>query len=81
MKTSDPGQNQQSDPKRKARFTTYLPAELLDRVKNAVYWTPGLTVSGLAEEAINAVLKKLEKTHGGQFATRSQPLKRGRRLK
>jgi hypothetical protein len=38
----------------KERLTVHLPVELIERIKNAVYWTPGLTLAGLAEEAFTA---------------------------
>ena len=31
----------------KERLTVNLPPELIERARNAVYWTPGLTLAGL----------------------------------
>ena len=36
-------------PVSKERLTVHLPVELIDGVKNAVYWTPGLTLARLAD--------------------------------
>lgn len=62
------------------RLTVNLPVELIDRIKNAVYWTPGLTLTQLAEESFLKQLAKLEKERGEPFPQRDQPLKRGRPL-
>ena len=65
----------------KERLTVHLPVELIDRIKNAVYWTPGLTLAGLAEEALTAAVEKLERERGGPFPPRKAELKGGRPLK
>lgn len=65
----------------KERLTVHLPVDLIDRVKNAVYWTPGLTLAGLAEEALTAAVEKLERQRGEPFPPRKAELKGGRPLK
>lgn len=65
----------------KERLTVHVPIDLIDRVKNAVYWTPGLTLASLAEEAFTHILEKLEKEHGKVFPARKEDLKGGRPLK
>jgi len=60
------------------RMTFHLPVELTERLRNAVYWTPGLTLAGLAEQALEAELSKLEKKNGEPFAERPEKLKGGR---
>jgi hypothetical protein len=65
----------------KERLTVHLPADLIDRIKNAVYWTPGLTLAGLAEEALTAAVEKLEQERGEPFPPRKAELKGGRPLK
>ena len=62
----------------KQRLTITLPAELLDRLRNAVYWTPSLTLAGFIESAVAARLDDLEKQHGEPFPTRVEELKGGR---
>jgi len=62
----------------KGRVTTQLPLDLAERVRNAVFWTPGLTVSDLMEEALESHLAKLEKKRGEAFPPRKSPLKAGR---
>jgi hypothetical protein len=65
----------------KERLTIHVPVELLDRLRNAVYWTPGLTLAGLAEEALTRAVGKMEKDNGKPFDHRRQELKGGRPLK
>ena len=65
----------------KERLTVHVPVELINRLKNAVYWTPGLTLAGLAEEAFDRALEGLEKDQGGPFPQRDQELRGGRPLK
>ena len=62
----------------KERFTVNLPPELIERARNAVYWTPGLTLAGLAEDALLKALRRLEKANGGPFRARDGKLPAGR---
>lgn len=62
----------------KQRLTITLPAELLDRLRNAVYWTPYMTLAGFIESAVGHGLDDLEKQHGEPFPTRIEELKGGR---
>ncbi len=42
-------------PKKKVKkgiITVYIPVGLIEKLKNTVYWTPGLTIASFAEEAI-----------------------------
>jgi hypothetical protein len=61
----------------KDRYTLHLPVELMERAKNAAYWTPGLTLAGLAEAGIRAELERIEKKHG-PFKARERELVGGR---
>jgi hypothetical protein len=65
----------------KERLTIHLPVELIDRVKNVVYWTPGLTLAGLGEEALRAIVERLEAERGDPFPPRQEELRGGRPLK
>jgi len=65
----------------KERLTIHLPIDLIDKIKDAVYWTPGLTLAGFAEEALAESLKKLEVENGKPFPRRKANLKGGRPLK
>lgn len=67
-------------PEPKERMTVQIRQEVIERVKDAVYWTPGLTVAQLTEEALEAALAKLEKQKGEPFKKRKAELKPGRPL-
>lgn len=56
-------------PYRKAqgRISLSFPEELLRRVDNACYWTPGLNKTKFLTRAMEAALAKLEKRNGGPF--------------
>ncbi len=63
----------------KQRITLHISAEIVDRVKNAVYWEPGLTVAGFAEEALEKALADMEAERGAPFPQRRQHRLRGGR--
>lgn len=74
-----PVQQQQLSPSKKQRVTIHVPVELIERVKNAVYWEPGMTFAGFAEQALQEALEKLESKRGSQYPTRKdRQLKGGR---
>ena len=66
---------------KKERATCQLPVELIERVRDAVYWTPGATMAGFFEEALKRHLEQLEKKRGKPFPHRSGQLKTGRPIK
>ncbi len=66
---------------KKQRITVQISVEVIERLKNAVYWTPGLTLASLAEEAFSKVVDELEKSKGAQFPKRNDELKTGRPIK
>lgn len=63
----------------KDRYTLHLPVDIMERAKNAAYWTPGLTLAGLAEAGIRAELERIEKKNG-PFKARERELVGGRPL-
>ena len=69
-------------PKRKTvgrkRLTVSLPLELLERSRNTVYWTKGLTLARLLEEALKTSLDHREELNGQPFQRRLEDLKGGR---
>lgn len=65
----------------KQRVTIHLSTDLINRVKDAVYWEPGLTLTAFAEEALQRALEKLEKKRGEKYPERTDHnLKGGRPL-
>jgi hypothetical protein len=66
----------------KQRVTIHISVDLIDKVKNAVYWEPGLTLTEFAERAFLRELKKWEKDWGEEYPQRQDyQLKGGRPLK
>lgn len=66
----------------KTRVTIHMSVDLIDKVKNAVYWEPGLTLTEFAERAFIRELKKWEKDWGEEYPQRQDyQLKGGRPLK
>ena len=63
---------------RKIRSTFHLPMELLERARDAVYWTPGLTLSSLCEAGLRSEIVNLERKRGEAFPKRAGDLKAGR---
>lgn len=66
----------------KQRVTIHLSIDLIDKVKNAVYWEPGLTLTEFAQQALARELKRYEKEWGEEYPQRKDyQLKGGRPLK
>lgn len=63
----------------KQRITLHISGAVIDRVKNAVYWEPGLTLAGFAEEALERALNELEAERGSPFPQRREHRLRGGR--
>ncbi|MGZ9189711.1 MAG: hypothetical protein ACXW39_06615 [Nitrospira sp.] len=64
-------------PKRQ-RMTVSLPTDLLERMRDAAYWTSGTTMAGLISSALEDLLHNLESQNGRPFSPRLQDLKPGR---
>lgn len=72
---------QQQKTTAKQRITIHLTVDLIERVKDAVFWQPGMTLTSFAEEALETALKKNERAHGEKYPSRTQKnLKGGRPL-
>ncbi len=63
---------------RKQRVTITLPVTLLERLRNAVYWTGHGTLALLIAEALDDAVTQMEQANGQTFPQRLAPLKRGR---
>ena len=63
---------------RKQRVTITLPVALLERLRNAVYWTGHGTLARLISNALEQAVTNMEQTNGQAFPQRLAPLKRGR---
>jgi hypothetical protein len=67
-------------PKRES-FSVQIDGELLDRARNAVFSSPGLTMADLMEDALRKAVAALEKKNGGPFPKRKGNLKAGRPIR
>lgn len=63
---------------KRQRMTVSLPTDLLERMRDAAYWTPGTTMAGLISSALEELLNHLESKNGRPFSPRLQDLKPGR---
>jgi len=63
---------------KRQRMTVSLPADLVERVRDAAYWTPGRTMAGLIATALEDLLRHLELENGRPFPPRLGALKSGR---
>lgn len=63
---------------RKQRVTITLPVALLERLRNAVYWTGHSTLAHLIAGSLDEAVTQMEHVNGGPFPARLAPLKRGR---
>lgn len=59
-----------SSQKKREPLTVHLPLDVIERLKDALHWTPDLTLEGLAEEALCNAVDELEKKHGTSFPPR-----------
>lgn len=62
----------------RSRITVQLPAATLDRLRNAVYWTPGVTLTGFVQGCITDTVDRMERERGSVFPLRNDELKPGR---
>jgi hypothetical protein len=63
---------------RKQRVTITLPVALLERLRNAVYWTGHGTLARLIADSLGDAVAQMEQANGQAFPQRLAPLKRGR---
>lgn len=60
------------------RLTVKLPRQVIDRLRDAVYYTEGITMTSVLEECILDHIELLERERGSAFPKRSGDLKPGR---
>lgn len=74
----------QAEPARatKERVTFQLPTDLIEKARDVVFFSPGLTMASLMEDALLAQLERVEKKRGEPFPSRAgAALKTGRPVK
>jgi len=63
---------------KKEKITVHLTHDLIERIKNAAYWDPRLTIASIAEIGVRYALEQVEKKNGGPYPPRECELKGGR---
>jgi hypothetical protein len=59
------------------RLSTEIGAQVLDRAKDAVFWTPGQTLAAFVEEALSREVARRTDERGEPFPRRTSPLPPG----
>jgi len=63
---------------RTVRLTVSLPSDLVDRLRDAVYWSPSLTLAWLIAQSLGTSLTEMESWRQGPFPKRTNALRAGR---
>lgn len=66
---------------RRGKLSVALDADLINRVKNAAYWNPRLTIAKIAEHGIKKAIEEIENENGGRYKQRESSLKSGYPMK
>lgn len=61
------------------RITVALPKALVERLRNAVYWTERRTMAGVITKAVEDAVAAMERANGDVFPARLRQLRPGRR--
>lgn len=59
---------------KKERITIHVPMELIDKVKNIVYWEPGVTLTSFAQRAFELAVQEKEAERGQPYPERKERL-------
>ena len=62
----------------KKHLSVILSEDVVERAKNIVYWTPGVTLAGLVQEGLAKAVERRERANGGPYRNRPAELQRGR---
>ncbi|MEY4705903.1 MAG: hypothetical protein RL042_2108 [Nitrospirota bacterium] len=63
---------------RRVRLTVSLPSDLVDRLRDAVYWSPNLKLAWLIAQSLRTSLADLETSRQSPFPKRMMALRAGR---
>jgi len=74
---SRPSKAERQQP-RTVRLTVSLPSDLVDRLRDAVYWSPSLTLAWLIAQSLGTALSEMEFLRRDPFPKRTKALRAGR---
>ena len=63
---------------KRVRISAEISEDVAERIKNAVYWTPGMTMAGFIEKSLAKGIENLEEEKGEKFPKRERKLVGGR---
>lgn len=66
-----------AEPSARLRLSTEIDAQVLDRAKDAVFWTPGQTLAAFVEEALSQEIQRRTDERGEPFPPRTSHLPPG----
>lgn len=61
-----------------SRVTVNVPTILIERLRNAIYWTKRATLARVITDALDDAVAEMEQANGGVYPPRLAPLKPGR---
>lgn len=76
--SSGPNEVRQQRRQRLVRLTVSLPGDLVDRLRDAVYWSPSMTLAWLIARSLRTSLSEMESSRQGPFPKRTNALRAGR---
>jgi len=76
--SSRPNDVRQQQRQRLVRLTVSLPGDLVDRLRDAVYWSPSMTLAWLIARSLRTSLTEMESSRQGPFPKRTNALRAGR---
>jgi hypothetical protein len=65
-------------PLQTVRLTVSLPGDLVERIRDAVYWSPSLTLAWLIAQSLRTSLAEMESLRQCPFPKRTKALRAGR---
>jgi uncharacterized protein (DUF4415 family) len=74
----DQAEPKKAEGQKREKLTVHLTHDLIERVKNAAYWNPRLTIASIAELGVKYAIEQVEKDNGGPYPPREAELKGGR---
>jgi hypothetical protein len=78
LEANDSAAPQQLELDRSVQIAVRLAPELVQRMRDAAYFTPGETLTSIVERGATAEIDRLERERGEAFPRATAPVRRGR---